>query len=251
MSNQDPPEAYPRGIVDKEYHGAVDRPKDRNDLADPGKTQQATINALGWEHAHGAPPITITSINSSHHDDSGLGTPGVRNHGHTNGFSLDVVLNDPRDLNKFLGTLAENPYVTKIGLGGEYYSKDALRHTGDRFVFKDNDQTHVHFQTTESGNRAPTLEETVRATVKYGNETGRTNIPEPRDVRPWDGKQHLGTVVKVDENTYAMHVGRGSYQTLDVQRDLHGQHPTDGRKLELDGRGHFTEDRTIAPQQTR
>ena len=47
-------------------------------------------------------------------------------------------------------------------------------------------------------------------------------------LKPWDGKPHGGTVVKLDETTYAMHIGRGIYQTLDLNTTCTASHRRTG-----------------------
>ncbi len=64
------------------------------------------------------------------------------------------------------------------------------------------------------------------------------NVSSPSAVQPWDGKAHTGSVVHVDENTAAQHVGRGNYQVYDVQRDLGGTMPPQGvRDVSIDRQG--------------
>jgi hypothetical protein len=73
------------------------------------------------------------------------------------------------------------------------------------------------------------------------------NAPPPPAVAsaitPWDHKEHTGSFVAVDQNTVVQHVGKGTYQMYDVNRDLHGTFPDQTRALTIDAHG-----RQPAPQ---
>ncbi|MBV8750923.1 MAG: hypothetical protein JO103_14550 [Candidatus Eremiobacteraeota bacterium] len=56
-------------------------------------------------------------------------------------------------------------------------------------------------------------------------------------IKPWDGKEHTGTFIQIDSHTAVQHVGRGQYQVFDVDRDLHGQMPTQLHSIEVDAKG--------------
>ena len=47
----------------------------------------------------------------------------------------------------------------------------------------------------------------------------------PVEIREWDGDARNGIFVQIDAATCALHVGRGCYITLDIQRDLNGVTP--------------------------
>jgi hypothetical protein len=58
-------------------------------------------------------------------------------------------------------------------------------------------------------------------------------MPEPAQVVEWNGEARQGKFVQLDERTCALHMGRGTYVTLDVQRDLNGIVPPEGRNMAL------------------
>ncbi len=62
-------------------------------------------------------------------------------------------------------------------------------------------------------------------------------LPPVTEVKAWDGKPHTGTFVKVDDDTYAQHTGRGSYVVYDLNHDLHGKAPQEGRQQSIDAQG--------------
>jgi predicted chitinase len=75
------------------------------------------------------------------------------------------------------------------------------------------------------------------------------NLPEPAGVTDWNGAPRTGTFVKVDEKTYALSVGRGQYVGLDLERDLKGVAPVEGRPQHIDAKGIVTD--PPVPQQDR
>jgi hypothetical protein len=58
-------------------------------------------------------------------------------------------------------------------------------------------------------------------------------MPPPSEIIEWDGGARQGKFVHLDEATCALHVGRGTYVVLDVQRDLNGVVPPEGRNVAL------------------
>jgi len=58
-------------------------------------------------------------------------------------------------------------------------------------------------------------------------------MPPPIAVIDWDGEARQGKFVQLDEHTCALHMGRGTYVRLDVQRDLNGVTPPEGRNVAL------------------
>ena len=58
-------------------------------------------------------------------------------------------------------------------------------------------------------------------------------MPDPLAVTEWNGEARQGKFVQLDENTCALHMGRGAYVRLDVQRDLNGIVPPEGRNMAL------------------
>jgi len=58
-------------------------------------------------------------------------------------------------------------------------------------------------------------------------------MPAPLQVVEWDGEARQGKFVQLDEKTCALHIGRGTYVRLDVQRDLNGIVPPEGRNMSL------------------
>ncbi len=63
----------------------------------------------------------------------------------------------------------------------------------------------------------------------------------PVEVRDWSGDAQQGFFVRIDAATFALHVGRGTYVTLDVERDLNGVVPSEARRLVLQRSGNVRE----------
>lgn len=55
----------------------------------------------------------------------------------------------------------------------------------------------------------------------------------PTQVLDWSGEARQGKFVQLDERTCALHIGRGLYVRLDIQRDLNGIVPPEGRNVAL------------------
>ena len=79
-----------------------------------------------------------------------------------------------------------------------------------------------------------------------------TPLPEPVDVAKWKGDTRTGTFVKVDDTTYALQTARGQYVVFDTTRDLHGQAPPEGERMQVDtkGRLHEAPERAAQPDRT-
>jgi hypothetical protein len=58
-------------------------------------------------------------------------------------------------------------------------------------------------------------------------------MPAAVSVIEWNGEARQGKFVQLDERTCALHMGRGTYIRLDVQRDLNGVTPPEGRNMAL------------------
>lgn len=58
-------------------------------------------------------------------------------------------------------------------------------------------------------------------------------MPSPLQVIEWDGEARQGKFVQLDDATCALHMGRGTYVRLDIQRDLNGIVPPEGRNMAL------------------
>ncbi len=58
-------------------------------------------------------------------------------------------------------------------------------------------------------------------------------MPTPQEIVEWDGEARQGKFVQLDDHTCALHAGRGSYVRLDIQRDLNGVVPPEGRNMAL------------------
>ncbi len=58
-------------------------------------------------------------------------------------------------------------------------------------------------------------------------------MPDPEQVVEWNGEARQGRFVHLDADTCALHVGRGTYVRLDVQRDLNGLVPPEARNVAL------------------
>lgn len=110
--------------------------------------------------------VLITSLEHDHHDDSALGltaeqvAAGVKNHGHTNGFAVDLGEIDGNipahtpAYKTYIKELAQIKYVTKIGTIPELAEdKELVAFCGQHntVLFSDpGDGPHVHCQTAES-----------------------------------------------------------------------------------------------------
>jgi hypothetical protein len=55
----------------------------------------------------------------------------------------------------------------------------------------------------------------------------------PLTVIEWNGEARQGKFVQLDDDTCALHLGRGTYVRLDVQRDLNGIVPPEARNMAL------------------
>ena len=55
----------------------------------------------------------------------------------------------------------------------------------------------------------------------------------PVEIHEWTGDARFGRFVHIDHATCALHVGRGRYITVDVQRDLNGVLPHEAAQLML------------------
>jgi hypothetical protein len=51
----------------------------------------------------------------------------------------------------------------------------------------------------------------------------------PVRVSEWNGDARSGSFVQIDAATWALHVGRGNYITVDIQRDLNGISPNEAK----------------------
>jgi putative chitinase len=58
-------------------------------------------------------------------------------------------------------------------------------------------------------------------------------MPAPVAVIEWNGEARQGKFVQLDDATCALHMGRGTYVRLDIQRDLNGIVPPEGRNMAL------------------
>jgi hypothetical protein len=58
-------------------------------------------------------------------------------------------------------------------------------------------------------------------------------MPLPQEVIEWNGEARQGKFIQLDDNTCALHLGRGTYLRLDVQRDLNGIVPPEARNMAL------------------
>ena len=77
----------------------------------------------------------------------------------------------------------------------------------------------------------------VEPNVERLRATG-VSLPDVVRADPWNGAASTGTIVGIDRDYVAQHLGRGAYATFDVARDLSGVAPPDGRTVALgtDGR---------------
>ncbi len=58
-------------------------------------------------------------------------------------------------------------------------------------------------------------------------------LARPLEVLKWTGEARQGKFVQLDEQTCALHMGRGVYVELDIARDLHGVVPPEGQNMAL------------------
>jgi hypothetical protein len=63
----------------------------------------------------------------------------------------------------------------------------------------------------------------------------------PVEIREWRGESFNGVFVHIDASTCALHVGRGRYLLLDIQRDLNGVRPSEATRLVLQRSGNVRE----------
>jgi hypothetical protein len=59
----------------------------------------------------------------------------------------------------------------------------------------------------------------------------------PVEIREWRGEAAHGCFVQIDASTCALHIGRGRYVALDIQRDLNGVTPNEATRLKLQRSG--------------
>lgn len=128
------------------------------DLLNPAVTKDHLIDLLAKVVAHGFKPL-ITSVKSDRHEpDNTPALGGPFNHGHTNGFAVDLFV-EPSEAKDFIhDCIFNNQRVTKVGLGGDF-RKSKINGVGDHFssasdtaingvtVFADNETQHIHLQT--------------------------------------------------------------------------------------------------------
>ncbi len=63
----------------------------------------------------------------------------------------------------------------------------------------------------------------------------------PVEFREWHGEACQGCFVNLDAGTCALHLGRGRYVALDIQRDLNGVMPREARRVMLRRSGNVQE----------
>ena len=76
-----------------------------------------------------------------------------------------------------------------------------------------------------------TLQE-VRDALERLAARGET-MTDPAKVLEWNGEPRQGKFVQLDDRTCALHMGRGIYVRLDIQRDLNGIVPPEGKNIVL------------------
>ncbi len=59
------------------------------------------------------------------------------------------------------------------------------------------------------------------------------SLAEPVEIHEWAGDARRGRFVHIDHATCALHVGRGQYITVDIQRDLNGETPSEAMEFIL------------------
>lgn len=129
----------------------------QSDLTNPAKTREHLVALLATIVSHGFTPL-VTSVNTDHSPDNTPALGGLSNHGHTNGFAVDVFVDASQASSFIHDCIFHNPLVTKIGLGGEFQPK-SVNGVGDHFspaaddvvnnvvIFADNKTNHIHLQT--------------------------------------------------------------------------------------------------------
>lgn len=115
-----------------------------SDLTNAHLTDQKLVNALGWLVDHDAPAFYISAIRSDHHNDGQAA--------HAGGHAADMYAKNGSDARRLIQLIAENPYVTEVGLGGAYKSYRS-EVTGKKQYFNDNNATHVHIGTIHAFGR--------------------------------------------------------------------------------------------------
>ncbi len=72
----------------------------------------------------------------------------------------------------------------------------------------------------------------VRDAIERLSSRGEIMV-HPTQVADWNGEARQGKFVQLDERTCALHMGRGVYVRLDIQRDLNGVVPPEGKNMAL------------------
>jgi hypothetical protein len=90
--------------------------------------------------------------------------------------------------------------------------------------------------TAQSGNPAETINRERLAQLEHalerampGGGAGRTAV----HIRAWHGEPFSGFFVRLDASTWALHVSRGRYVWLDIERDLSGLLPPEALRQML------------------
>lgn len=67
------------------------------------------------------------------------------------------------------------------------------------------------------------------------------SMPAPVEIRRWSGEPFVGCFIQLDPTTWALHIGRGRYVTLDIDRDLNGVVPSEAKPMMLQRSGDVRE----------
>ncbi len=99
----------------------------------------------------------------------------------------------------------------------------AIEHVHDR-----QHQAHMQRLTAAAANTLDAVCDAVERLSALGSP-----MPAAVAVIDWDGEARQGKFVQLDNRTCALHIGRGTYLRLDIERDLNGVVPPEGRNMAL------------------
>jgi hypothetical protein len=199
-----------------------------SDLTNDHLTQRSLVDAMGNLEAKAGVPITVSVLNSGH------GTSAVDNehtHGHKAGYAADLYVtrthDTPEARAKLVETIAKDPYVTKVGLGGDYNTaanREILKE-GGKVVFADNNQSHVHIQ-SEIDPKKLAREESHDATKRPEPRIHVTRGGHETTVKP--GSSQFGTISEHSTgDSVVQNIGGGRTATYSRKELLEHTAPAD------------------------
>ncbi len=91
-------------------------------------------------------------------------------------------------------------------------------------------------KTLEHRAHKPDISDVQHAVDKMRAEGG-PSLPTVAKFNHWDGKPHTGTIVRVIDQTWAMHTGRGEYMAIDADQHFKSVRPENGQRVEVNAQG--------------